>query len=115
MSVTAINTGGGIGPPRPPDPPEQVQQTRLQAQELPDSEKAGKMVGPEELLDRIRELAGNGTYSVQFEMNEEIKTLVVRVVDRETGEVIRQIPSEELLKTIKALRDLRGLIVDTES
>jgi flagellar protein FlaG len=36
------------------------------------------------------------------------------VVDRETDEVIRQIPPEELMNLTQRLSDLRGNIVDTE-
>ncbi|GAB4175506.1 MAG: hypothetical protein Kow00100_17510 [Geothermobacteraceae bacterium] len=114
MNITSISSGGGLGPPRPQEPQEQVQQNRLLAPKLPDTTKAEKRVSSEELLDRIKELADNGTYSVQFELNEEIDTLVVRVVNKTSGEVVRQIPSEELLKTIKALHDMRGLMVNTE-
>jgi flagellar protein FlaG len=39
---------------------------------------------------------------------------VVKVVDRETDEVIRQIPPEELMNLTQRLNDLRGNIVDTE-
>ncbi|TYP00173.1 flagellar protein FlaG [Geothermobacter ehrlichii] len=115
MSITAITPGGGLGPPKTQEPAEQVRQDRLPVQDLPDPEKAEKKVNSEELFDRIKELSQDGQYSVRFEMNEDVNALVIRVVDRQTGEVIRQIPNEELLKSIKALQDLRGLMVDMES
>jgi len=91
-----------------------VHHDRLRVQDLPDTEKAAKHVSSSELLDRIKELTDNGTFSVQFEMNKDVEALVVRVVDRDSGEVIRQVPSEDLLETIKALKDLRGLMIDAE-
>jgi flagellar protein FlaG len=51
---------------------------------------------------------------VRFENDQEAKQLVVKVVDRETDEVIRQIPPEELMNLAQRLDDLRGNIVDTE-
>ena len=36
---------------------------------------------------------------------------VVRVIDKQTGEVIRQMPSKELLEIAKSLDRLQGLLV----
>ncbi len=71
-------------------------------------------VQPEELLGQIKALTENGIYSVRFE-NNEADQLVVKVVDSETNEVIRQIPPEELMQLTKHLNELRGNIVDTVS
>ncbi|MEJ2199653.1 MAG: flagellar protein FlaG [Desulfuromonadaceae bacterium] len=72
-----------------------------------------KQVSSEEILSKINELTEDGIYSVRFEKNKEINDLVAQVVDRESGEVIRQIPAEEILKLSKRLEDLRGGIIDT--
>lgn len=71
-------------------------------------------VPPEEILQKIKELTDNGTYSVRFEMDESVKQMVVRVVDKESGDQIRQVPADELLKAFKHLREFRGLLVDTQ-
>lgn len=42
-------------------------------------------------------------------------TMVVQVVDRDTGDVIRQIPSEEMLKLAKALDQLQGLLIKQQA
>lgn len=39
---------------------------------------------------------------------------VVQVVDRETKEVIRQIPSEEAIRIAKAIDTFRGLLIREE-
>ncbi|MBA2882664.1 flagellar protein FlaG [Desulfosalsimonas propionicica] len=54
-------------------------------------------VAPEEILDKIKEISEDGLYSVRFEKNDEIDQLVVKLVDRQTDEVIRQIPPEAIL------------------
>jgi len=73
-----------------------------------------KQVQPEELLQQIKSLTEDGLYSVRFENDNDANAMVVKVVDRETDEVIRQIPPEELLDLTKRLNDLRGNLVDTE-
>lgn len=46
-----------------------------------------------------------------FSIDKDTGTTVVKVVDTETEEVIKQIPSEEMLALAKALDQLRGLLV----
>jgi flagellar protein FlaG len=53
-------------------------------------------------------------------MNEKTDTVVVKIIDRESEEVIRQIPSEEFLKIAEALNeqidDIRsGLLVQQKA
>ena len=76
---------------------------------------APKKIQSEEVLETIKELTDNGTYQVRFEMDNNINRLVISLVDAETGEEVRQIPSEELLETIRVLNDLRGNIIDSQS
>lgn len=46
-----------------------------------------------------------------FSLDKDTGTTVVKVVDTETKEVIKQIPSEEMLALAKALDQLQGLLV----
>ena len=73
-----------------------------------------QQIQPEELLDQINALTEDGIYSVRFENDAPSGNMVVKVVDRETDEVIRQIPPEELMDLTKRLNDLRGNLVSTE-
>lgn len=50
--------------------------------------------------------------SVTFEVDPQSGELFIQVVDRETGEVIRQIPSEEIREMAKALEAARGRVFD---
>ncbi len=83
---------------------------QLQSEDL----ESGK-VQSEELLQQIKSLTEDGLYSVRFENDSDANALVVKVVDSETDEVIRQIPPEELLTLTQRLTDLRGNLVDTET
>ena len=40
---------------------------------------------------------------IQFEIESDISTVVTKIVDGSTGEVLRQIPSEEVLRIARAL------------
>lgn len=65
---------------------------------------------PSEILDRIKEITDDGYYSVRFEKNMEFDEIVVKIVDRNTDEVIREVPPEELLKMKAKLTEFSGNI-----
>ncbi len=48
---------------------------------------------------------------LHFTVDADTKQTVVKVINKETGEVIRQIPSEEALRLSKAMDTLQGLII----
>ncbi|MFM7785883.1 MAG: flagellar protein FlaG, partial [Gammaproteobacteria bacterium] len=76
--------------PRPPAP--------ASGQELRDS--------AEQLARRISEQISIEKRSLAFEVNDSLGTTVVSVIDRETDEVIRQIPSEEFVRIAETIRQL---------
>jgi len=49
--------------------------------------------------------------SLQFSIDKDTDTPVVKVVDKSTDEVIRQIPSEEALTIAKAIDQFKGLLI----
>lgn len=95
---------------------DQVHDARKQVEEQPQSDQQEKkQIQPEELLSQIKALTEEGLYSVRFENDIDAGEMVVKVVDQDTDEVIRQIPPEELRDLAELLKDLRGNIVDTQS
>ncbi len=52
---------------------------------------------------------------LEFRVDEETARTIVTVRDGETGEIIRQIPSEEVLRLAENLEEARGLLVKTEA
>lgn len=93
---------------------DQVTESRKKAVDLVQPEEVEKkQVQSEELLQQIKALTEEGLYSVRFE-NDERAGVVVKVVDRESDEVIRQVPAEEILELKATLEDLRGNLIDTE-
>lgn len=49
--------------------------------------------------------------NVQFSVDESTGKAVVKVMDMETGELIRQMPSQEALDIARALDRLQGLLI----
>lgn len=52
---------------------------------------------------------------LQFSVNDDTDKVVVKVIDSETKEVIRQIPSEEMIAIAKALDSIKGLFVKQQA
>lgn len=50
--------------------------------------------------------------SCEFSYHEDINRVSIRVIDRETKEVIREIPPEENLKMIEKMWEIAGLMLD---
>ena len=117
MEIGSI-TSAGLTPPNPArsSGAEKVEEKRRVAPlALAEPERDTNKVASEEILSKIKQLTDDGIYSVRFERNEEHHGLVAQVIDRESGEVIRQIPAEEIIELSKRLEDLRGMIIDTKS
>jgi flagellar protein FlaG len=115
MNTEAMSTTG-TNLQKLPQAPEQIQSSRKTAQEKPaqaQENNAKSTVQPEEILSKIKALTENGAYSVRFEKDPRTNQLVLKIVDSETQEVIRQVPAEEMLGLKEALSDLQGNIVNT--
>ena len=56
------------------------------------------------------EVANN---SLRFRIDESVKRPIVSVVDQESGQVIRQLPSEELVRISHSIESMRGILFDT--
>lgn len=61
--------------------------------------------------DQINALAQQFNRNLQFTVDDDTGINVVQVIDTETEEVIRQIPTEEILAIAKALDKLQGLLI----
>ena len=83
-------------------------QSGEQMREVVESEEP--MVSPSEILERIREVSQDGYYSVRFEKNMEFDKIVVKIVDRYTDEVIRELPPEDILRVQAKLTEYSGNI-----
>jgi flagellar protein FlaG len=72
-----------------------------------------------EFLQRVREMQKladeafvNEDLRLSITFDESVGRFIYRGLDRETGEVKREFPPEELLDTIVALRKIAGIAVD---
>jgi flagellar protein FlaG len=60
-----------------------------------------------EAVSKINEIVQSIQRDLSFNLDEDSGQTIIRVVDSESGELIRQIPSEEALAIANQLRDLQ--------
>ncbi|GHU08712.1 hypothetical protein AGMMS50225_07870 [Betaproteobacteria bacterium] len=66
-------------------------------------------------VEKLNEFIRPYVTSLQFSVDEDVGELVVKIVDSETHEVVKQIPSEEALELAKALDRIKGLFVQQQA
>ena len=71
---------------------------------------AGELVAP---IQRINEVMRS--YGIEFSLDEHPSRVVTRIVDRVSGDVIRQIPSEEVLRIAEQLDEMQGRLISFEA
>lgn len=61
-------------------------------------------------LEDINKVLTGFSISVQFQVDPDYKELIVKVVDQDTGKLIRQIPTEDVVRMSKSMDNLKGLL-----
>ena len=51
---------------------------------------------------------------VSFSYDEDTKRVIMRVMDPSTNEVVKQIPSEEMVRLLENIHQMIGLLIDTK-
>jgi len=87
---------------------QQVQaQQKVAAQQADPAEMGARI---ERSIDTLNDLMAKGQRSLNFSVDNSSDQVVVRVVDTNTDEVIRQIPNEESIRLAEYIDGLVGVI-----
>jgi len=69
----------------------------------------------QESVEKLNEFIRPYVTSLQFSVDKDLGKVVVKIMDSETKEVIKQIPSEDVIALTKALSKVSGLFVKQEA
>ena len=69
----------------------------------------------DDALNKVNESMQAWSTGIRFEMDEDTESMVVKLVNNETGDVIRQVPSEAMLKVAKMIIQMQGGCIDTQA
>jgi flagellar protein FlaG len=120
MAVQNIGNFGGTTPQPAPSPgstPRAVapQRDAVTAEAPPKASPPPEQPSQEQVKKAVEEIRKNvsqaASSNLQFAIDDESGQTIVRVTDRQTGELIRQIPSEEMVELAKSLDRMQGMLL----
>lgn len=65
----------------------------------------------ESAVEKLNKFVKTSSSNVQFSVDQETGIRIISVVDKDTKEVIRQMPSKEVVEMARALDKLQGLLI----
>lgn len=78
-------------------------------------EAEASRVQMEDALSTIQQFAQSVRRNLEFQLDESSGRVVVKVTDGESGDVVRQIPSEDALRLAESLDEVRSLLFKAEA
>lgn len=78
-------------------------------------ELTDKTISPERLADlveKLRQAMPSTENSLQFRIDEVLDRPVVSVIDEKSGKIIRQLPSDEVVRAAHNIEYMRGVLFD---
>ncbi|MEO8338219.1 MAG: flagellar protein FlaG [Nitrospirota bacterium] len=109
-----------IRPPQGPDFPQRQSENAAKPPRGIDSTVEARLRTPapaptkeqvEQAAARVKDVFRGTTSHVKIEIDPDLHKVVIKVLSGESGEIIRQIPSQELLDLAKQLSEPKGLLV----
>jgi len=95
-----------------PDTPQAASADKNNTFELPELQH---------LADAINKAIEESSQQLIFEVDKDTQSYIVKVIDKQTGDVIRQVPGEKLINMRKSLKEsmdndepLIGILLDTK-
>ena len=68
-----------------------------------------------EAVQKINKTMASLSNNLEFSIDEDSDRTIIKVVDQETKEVIRQVPTKETLEIAKALDKVQGLLIKQQA
>lgn len=92
---------------RAPAPAASAEPAPADAVQRPDGEEALRAA-----IQAIDPEFNPDTSRLSIDLDADLNRFIYRSIDKVTGEVVGQYPAEDILRTIKFLREVEGLVVD---
>jgi len=66
----------------------------------------------EKVAQQLQDFMGDMNRSLQFQVDEDSGRDVIKILDKTSGDVIKQYPSEEVLSLVSKLSESAGILID---
>ncbi|MFP4113342.1 MAG: flagellar protein FlaG [Spirochaetota bacterium] len=118
MEITGIVGQGGPHRSNPGEfraqrSPTQAEQTALRAEQNLSS-VVNETMEVETLVKDLQIVTSALDKRLKFSINQELNQIVVKVIDRQTDKVIKELPPEEIQRLHVRIREAIGLLIDEE-
>lgn len=109
MNINSLPDVQSSGPPKDVavSPVEKVRNGQAAEQSV----KAPTEAELKQMVEKANESLKLNNSDLQFEMDKESSEMIVKVIDRETKEVIRQFPSVEMIELAKSIEKMQGVLM----
>src|ERR1043165_5969653 len=99
-------------PPKAPSQPVQAARAQPQPEQKPQAEPKAQAANIEAVARQLESFLKNVSRSLEFHVDESSGRMVCSVRDAETGDLIRQIPNEEVLRMAELAHDETIVLVN---
>ncbi len=65
-----------------------------------------------ESVEQLNNASNQLNERLSFSYNEKVDRVIVKIIDGQTNEVIREIPPRDIIKLVEHIKDYLGMIVD---
>lgn len=111
--VGSVSASPGPAPRGRVEPEARVQPKRTGPEARPaEGTPADQERQVSQAAERLNKLADAFATSLRFSVHQDTNTIVVRVVETQTGQVIREIPPEQVLDAVARLQEYLGVLFD---
>lgn len=86
------------------------EEEKQSASDLPSAKISSEDV--ENIVQDVQEYLSELNINLDFQISDKTKDVIVKVMNAESGEMIRQIPPEDLVKLREKLVELRGVLFE---
>ncbi|WDP87267.1 MAG: flagellar protein FlaG [Desulfobacter sp.] len=116
-SINPINgSGGTAAPPEATKIDVSVAASQVEQKSQEDKEQSLSVQEVKELAEGLNELMDGLQTSIGFSIHEKLSNqVVVEIKDRQTDQLIKQIPSEELLAIKEKMEEFTGMLFDQKA
>ena len=89
-----------------------AQETTLEMKQKTSGERTAGERDWISIIERANKAINGANKSFEYSIHEATKQICIKIIDRDTKEVIREIPSEKVLDMVAKMWELNGLFVD---
>jgi flagellar protein FlaG len=118
METVSLTSSITANPTRREVPPTAVaaeQMSQASAGDQSSDSKASHAENAHSAVEKFQSLVQDLQRNLDFSIDDSSGQVVVKVMDGESGTLIRQIPSEDLLRLSERLEDMRSLLFKAEA